>query len=84
MPVPNSTSFGNLILKFDIEFPKLKKNDLEMVEAVLENNFEKFEAIQSKKASWSNLVGNLIVSPLRKIVDYSKDLYDRLFLTSKL
>lgn len=85
MPIAGENRSGNLIVKFEIDFPKLDQRKMEIMDAILENRVDKAVILQRNLSeSWGYLLNNLIVSPINKIVDYSKSFFENLFLRSRM
>lgn len=85
MPIINDRKRGDLIIKFEIKFPKLKESQIDRLEAIIENNEEKIKIFKEEDEKyWSKLFGNVITYPFQKMMSSAKDIYNWVFLKSKL
>lgn len=85
MPIPNDRKRGDLVIKFEIVFPKLKESSLERLEAILDNDEVKMKKYQEEDdKNWSKAFGNVITYPFQKMMSGAKDFYNWITLKSKL
>eukprot|EP01080_Neovahlkampfia_damariscottae_P005836 gene5836-9659_t len=74
---------GNLIIKFDIEFPKLNENKLNLLEDILNNSIN-YDIKQNTKViippNWSTVLKNIIIKPLNNIITTSRSYFSDFFI----